>query len=211
MIAVDMVEGKLFHDTEIKDKLAAAQPFGEWVGKITDLDEALSGVTETPLFEGASCASARSRRAIPSRSWSRSSRRWPRTARKSLASMGDDTPSAVLSKQVPPAQPFLPAELQPGDEPAHRQLARIPGDEPQDAVRQPQERAGRGQQPDRDPVLDSPFVGNAQFDEMVERISARVVEIDCTFPPGAGPGALREGLERIRSEAEDAVRSGAGI
>jgi glutamate synthase (NADPH/NADH) large chain len=26
MIAVDMVEGKLYHDTEIKDRLAAASP-----------------------------------------------------------------------------------------------------------------------------------------------------------------------------------------
>ena len=52
MIAVDMVEAKLFHDREIKDKLAASQPFGEWVGKINELDEALAGVTEAPLFEG---------------------------------------------------------------------------------------------------------------------------------------------------------------
>jgi len=39
IIAVDMQEGKLFHDTEIKDKLAAAQPFGEWVGKVVDLND----------------------------------------------------------------------------------------------------------------------------------------------------------------------------
>ena len=37
MIAVDMAEGRLFHDTEMKDRLAAARPFGEWVGKIVDL------------------------------------------------------------------------------------------------------------------------------------------------------------------------------
>ncbi|MFN3576813.1 MAG: glutamate synthase large subunit, partial [Tabrizicola sp.] len=34
MIAVDMLEGKLYHDTEIKDKLAAAQPYGEWIEKV---------------------------------------------------------------------------------------------------------------------------------------------------------------------------------
>ena len=45
-------EGKLFHDTEIKDKLAAAQPFGEWVGKIKDLNDALAQVTEKQLFSG---------------------------------------------------------------------------------------------------------------------------------------------------------------
>jgi glutamate synthase (NADPH) large chain len=36
-----------------------------------------------------------------------------------------------------------------------------------------------------------------------------VAFIDCTFP-GAGLDDLRQGLERIRAEAEDAVRSGAG-
>ena len=34
--------------------------------------------------------------------------------------------------------------------------------------------------------------------------------IDCTFADDAGPDALGEGLARIRAEAEDAVRSGAG-
>src|SRR6056297_2890812 len=41
MLAVDMKKGLLFHDTEIKDKLARALPFGEWVGKINDMDEKL--------------------------------------------------------------------------------------------------------------------------------------------------------------------------
>ena len=59
-------------------------------------------------------------------------------------------------RQVPAAQPLLPAELQPGDEPADRQPARASGDEPEDPVRQPQERARPGQQPDRDPDARQP-------------------------------------------------------
>jgi glutamate synthase (NADPH/NADH) large chain len=59
-------------------------------------------------------------------------------------------------------------------------------------------------------VLDSPFVANAQFDEMVSHFGDSVVTIDCTFPVDGAADALRRGLERIRSEAEDAVRSGAG-
>ena len=57
-------------------------------------------------------------------------------------------------------------------------------------------------------VLESPFVGNAQWDELVRAFVSPLVEIDCTFE--AGDGALNAGLARIRSEAEDAVRSGAG-
>jgi glutamate synthase (NADPH/NADH) large chain len=37
MIAVDMEERRLYHDGELKDTLAAAQPFGEWVKNITEL------------------------------------------------------------------------------------------------------------------------------------------------------------------------------
>ena len=47
-----MKEGKLYHDTEIKDEMAAARPFGDWVGKIKDLDVELSQVEEKPLFSG---------------------------------------------------------------------------------------------------------------------------------------------------------------
>ena len=57
-------------------------------------------------------------------------------------------------------------------------------------------------------TLDSPFMGNAQFDELITHFNADVVTIDCTFAPGTGN--LSTALERIRAEAEDAVRSGAG-
>ncbi|MEO0745232.1 MAG: glutamate synthase large subunit, partial [Pseudomonadota bacterium] len=57
-------------------------------------------------------------------------------------------------------------------------------------------------------TLDSPFVGNAQWDEIATHFNADLIEIDCTFAPGTG--ALSAGLARIRAEAEDAVRSGAG-
>jgi glutamate synthase (NADPH/NADH) large chain len=61
-------------------------------------------------------------------------------------------------------------------------------------------------------VLDSPFVANAQFDEMVSHFGDSVVNRSTAPSPagGAADDALRRGLERIRSEAEDAVRSGAG-
>jgi len=53
MIAVDMVEGRLFHDEELKDELAAAQPFGEWIEKVVDLSSQMRDVPEKTVFEGA--------------------------------------------------------------------------------------------------------------------------------------------------------------
>jgi glutamate synthase (NADPH/NADH) large chain len=210
MIAVDMEEQQLFHDTEIKDALAAARPFSDWVGKITDLAEATRGVTETPCSTGRSCASGRSRRAIPSRSWSRFSRRWPRTGRKSLASMGDDTPAAVLSSQYRPLSHYFRQNFSQVTNPPIDSLREY-------RVMSLKTRFGNLKNVlDEDSsqteilVLDSPFVANAQFDEMVGHFGDSVVTIDCTFEARGKDDALRRGLERIRSEAEDAVRSGAG-
>jgi len=45
---------------------------------------------------------------------------------------------------------------------------------------------------------------------LTSHFNAPMVEIDCSFAVGSGPSALQTGLERIRAEAEDAVRSGAG-
>jgi glutamate synthase (NADPH/NADH) large chain len=57
-------------------------------------------------------------------------------------------------------------------------------------------------------VLESPFVGNAQWDELTKQFNSPLAEIDCTFESGSG--SLSAALHRIRAEAEEAVRSGAG-
>ncbi len=53
MIAVDMEKGKLYHDTAMKDKLAASQPYSEWIEKVVDLNSLLKDVPESALFSGA--------------------------------------------------------------------------------------------------------------------------------------------------------------
>ena len=49
MIGVHMGKGALFHDADLKNAMSAALPFGEWVGRINELDGALTGVTEASL------------------------------------------------------------------------------------------------------------------------------------------------------------------
>ena len=52
-------------------------------------------------------------------------------------------------RAVPRLAPLLPPELRAGHQPADRQPARNPGDESEDAARQPRQRARPGQQPMR--------------------------------------------------------------
>ncbi|MEM8841513.1 MAG: glutamate synthase large subunit, partial [Pseudomonadota bacterium] len=59
-------------------------------------------------------------------------------------------------------------------------------------------------------TLDSPVVSNAQFERLVASFGDAYAEIDCTFPANSEPGALREALIKVRAEAEQAVRAGAG-
>ncbi|MFU8898967.1 MAG: glutamate synthase large subunit, partial [Roseinatronobacter sp.] len=122
---------------------------------------------------------------------------------------GDDTPAAVLSKVYRPLSHFFRQNFSQVTNPAIDSLREF-------RVMSLNTRFGNLKNVlDEDSsqteilVLESPFVANGEFAEMVREFGDQVAFIDCTFPAGAGDDALRDGLERIRSEAEDAVRSGA--
>ncbi|WP_227271200.1 glutamate synthase large subunit [Roseobacter weihaiensis] len=208
LLAVDMAEGQLFHDTEIKDKLAASQSFGDWVRKIKDLDSALSGITETPMFTGSELRKRQVAAGYSIEEIEQILAPMAEDAKETLASMGDDTPSAVLSKQYRPLSHFFRQNFSQVTNPPIDSLREY-------RVMSLKTRFGNLKNVlDEDSsqteiiTLDSPFVGNAQFEELATHFNADLMQIDCTFAPGAG--SLNEGLKRIRAEAEDAVRSGAG-
>src|SRR3546814_6750422 len=56
--------------------------------------------------------------------------------------------------------------------------------------------------------LESPVLSNAEFEAMVSHMGETAATIDCTFAPDGGQTALAEALDRIRQEAENAVRAG---
>ena len=208
LLAVDMAEGKLFGDTEIKDKLSAARPFGEWVGKINELDDALLGVTEKPLFSGAELRRRQVAAGYTIEELEQILAPMAEDGKETLASMGDDTPSAVLSGKYRPLSHFFRQNFSQVTNPPIDSLREF-------RVMSLKTRFGNLKNVlDEDSsqteilVLDSPFVGNAQFDELMSHFNADTVTLDCTFEPGQG--SLNAALMRIRAEAEDAVRSGAG-
>ncbi|MEJ6405069.1 glutamate synthase large subunit [Yoonia sp. 2307UL14-13] len=208
MIAVDMQEGKLFHDTEIKDVLAASQPFGEWVGKVVALNDHLRDIPEVPLFEGDELRKRQVAAGYSIEELEQVLAPMAEDGKEMIASMGDDTPSAVLSKTYRPLSHFFRQNFS--------QVTNPPIDSLRESrVMSLKTRFGNLKNVlDEDSsqteilVLESPFVGNAEFDEMVRQFGESVAFINCTFEPGRG--ALSAGLQRIRDEAEDAVRSGAG-
>ena len=208
LLAVDMREGKLYNDTDIKNKLAAAQPFGDWVKKINDADSVLAGVTEQPLFTGKELRQRQIAAGYSIEELEQILAPMAEDGKEALASMGDDTPSAVLSKRYRPLSHFFRQNFSQVTNPPIDSLREY-------RVMSLKTRFGNLKNVlDQDSsqteivVLESPFVANAQFDALIQQFNAPMVEIDCSFEPGET--ALHDGLTRIRSEAEDAVRSGAG-
>ncbi|MVO16529.1 glutamate synthase large subunit [Parasedimentitalea huanghaiensis] len=208
MIAVDMKAGKLFHDTEIKNQLAAARPFGEWVGKINNLESALAGVSEQAMFSGEDLRKRQIAAGYSIEELEQILSPMAEDGKETLASMGDDTPSAVLSKMYRPLSHFFRQNFSQVTNPPIDSLREF-------RVMSLKTRFGNLKNVLEESssqteiiVLESPFVGNAQWDKLTSEFNAPLVEIDCTF--SHGEGALSAALARVRSEAEDAVRSGAG-
>ncbi|GAA6165659.1 glutamate synthase large subunit [Pelagimonas sp. KU-00592-HH] len=210
MIAVDMAEGKLYHDTELKDSLAESRPYGDWVGKIKDLETVLKGVTEKAMFEGEELRQRQIAAGYTMEELEQILAPMAEDGKEAIASMGDDTPSAVLSKKYRPLSHFFRQNFSQVTNPPIDSLREY-------RVMSLKTRFGNlknvldedGSQTEI-VMLESPFVGTAQFERLLEAFDDTVVRIDCTFGADEGSGALQAGLARIRSEAEDAVRSGAG-
>ncbi|WP_166417359.1 glutamate synthase large subunit [Cochlodiniinecator piscidefendens] len=207
MIAVDLQDGALFRDAEIKDKLAEAQPFGDWVGRIHELEETLSKVSEEPMFDGADLRKRQIAAGYSIEELEQILAPMAEDGKEALASMGDDTPSAVLSNQYRPLSHFFRQNFSQVTNPPIDSLREF-------RVMSLKTRFGNlknvldedGSQTEII-VLESPFVGNSQFDMLISQFHDPVVEINCTFAKGE---TLSDALARVRAEAEEAVQSGAG-
>ncbi|WP_151718339.1 glutamate synthase large subunit [Gemmobacter serpentinus] len=209
MIAVDTKEGKLYHDAELKDRLAGSQPYGDWIEKIVDLNSLLKDVPENATYQGADLRKRQIAAGYSVEDLEQVLAPMAEDGKEMVASMGDDTPPAVLSKVYRPLSHYF------------RQNFSQVTNPPIDSLRETRVMSLKTRFGNLKNVLDessaqteilvleSPFIANAEYYTMLDQFGAGVVVIDCTFPAGSDQEAMRLGLERIRAEAEDAVRSGA--
>jgi glutamate synthase (NADPH) large chain len=208
MLAVDMQEKRLLKDAQIKNELAASRPFGKWVSSIVDLDELTRAVPEKPTYTGAELRQRQIAAGYSIEDLEMILHPMAVDAKEPLASMGDDTPSAVLSDTYRPLSHFFRQNFS--------QVTNPPIDSLREhRVMSLKTRFGNlrnvlNESNDQTEILllDSPFVSNAKFREMMLQFGDNVSVVDCSFER-TGAAGLREAMDRIRSEAEDAVRAGA--
>ncbi|WP_101339623.1 glutamate synthase large subunit [Cereibacter azotoformans] len=209
LIAVDMAEGKLYHDAPLKDMLAASQPFGDWIEKVVDLNAILAAVPEQRMFEPAELRKRQIAAGFSVEEIEQVLVPMAEDGKEMIASMGDDTPPAVLSSVYRPLSHFFRQNFS--------QVTNPPIDSLRESrVMSLKTRFGNLKNVLEEHssqteilILESPFVANSEFEAMLAQFGSDVATIDCTFPADHHHDALRHGLERIRAEAEDAVRSGA--
>ncbi len=206
MLAVDMAEGKIWKDTELKNMLSAAQPFGEWVSNITDLEKIDEGDDEKTLFAGDALRTRQIAAGITMEELESILQPMVEDGKEGLASMGDDTPSAVLSQKYRPLSHFFRQNFSQVTNPPIDSLREF-------RVMSLKTRFGnlknvldQSSAQTEIIMLDSPFVSNARHKAMMKYFGDSAVVIDCTF---AVESTLQEALDGIRQQAEEAVRAGA--
>ncbi|MEL6792156.1 MAG: glutamate synthase central domain-containing protein, partial [Pseudomonadota bacterium] len=209
ILAVDMAEGRLLHDVEVKDELAASEPFAEWIGKITDLSDAVADQPEPRLYDAGELRRRQIAAGYSIEELEAILHPMAEDAKEAIGSMGDDTPIAVLSDQYRPLSHFF------------RQNFSQVTNPPIDSLREHRVMSLKTRFGNLKNVLDqssaqteiltleSPVVSNGQFAAAKEAFGDQMAEIHCTFPADGAEDALRQELERIRYEAEQAVRAGA--
>ncbi len=212
MLAIDLKEGRLYKDGEIKAKLAKERPWGKWARHITVLDDLVKKAAAR--HEPADLAKDDLRRrqlafGLTLEDMELILHPMVEDAKEAVGSMGDDSPLAVLSDGYRGLHHFFRQNFSqvtnpPIDSLRERRVMTLKTrlgnlgnileeDESQTRVLQ----------------LDSPVLTTAEFRAVRAHMGTTAKEIDCTFDPAAGDIGLRDALKRIRQEAEDGVRGGA--
>jgi glutamate synthase (NADPH/NADH) large chain len=209
MLAVDLEEGRLYFDHEIKDRIAGEQPYAELVAGFRGIDDLPAVPEDLSLYlsgerlvrhQVAAGQTLEDIELILSPMLA--------GAKEAVGSMGDDTPLAVISDKPRLLHQFF------------RQNFSQVTNPPIDSLRERHVMSLKTRfsnlanildttgQNSAVLVIDSPVLANADWHRLKATFGASVAEIDCTFPVGSGAAGLREAIVRVRADAEAAVRAG---
>jgi len=208
-IAVDLATARFYRDEELKDMLAARQPFGDWARRITEIDHIVkTDAPEPVLYQGEELRRRQLSVGFSLEELELILHPMVEEAQEPVGSMGDDTPIAVLSERYRGLHHFF------------RQTFSQVTNPPIDSLRETRvmtlkTRLGNlGNVLDEDQgqcdllQLESPVLSTAEFQAMRAFMGASACVVDCTFPVADGEAGLRAALERIRREAEEGIRAG---
>ncbi len=204
MVAVDTLKGTITYNSEIKQGLAARQPYGEWLQNRLELT---AQAPHAPC-EDVDILSLSQRQVTFG--WNKEEIDMaftPMLAKSEEATycMGDDTPLSVLSKQPKLLFTYF------------KQLFAQVTNPPIDPIRERAvmslevvlgwQRNWLGETPEHARIvhLKSPFLFENEFTSLKELKEFPCRELDATWPVSEGPAGLKKAVEKLCAEAEKAV------
>ena len=210
MIGVNLKEGCLLHDAELKDALAKQAAWGDWIGRSEQMDDLLASAK---IAKGDQPDADTLRRRQLLAGWTLEDMElllqpMAEGGKEATGSMGDDAPLAVLSGRYRGLHHFF------------RQNFSQVTNPPIDSLRERhvmtlRTRLGNlGNILDEAPeqcdhlLLNSPILNNSEWQALIAHLGAKAAVIDCTFDADDNDEGLKLALDRIQSEAENAVRGG---
>ncbi|MBN8815825.1 MAG: glutamate synthase large subunit [Sphingomonas sp.] len=209
MIAVDLDQGKLFHDREVKDRIAGEHDYAAMIGKFLTLDDLKTPKGDhVTRFDRAELMRRQVAAGQTIEDMELILSPMVETAKEAIGSMGDDTPLAVISDKPRLISQFFRQNFSQVTNPPIDSLRErhvmslktrfsnlaniLDTDGAQDGVL----------------VLESPVLDGRDWARLKAHFGAAAAEIDCTFASGGDVDALRTAIQRIRNQAEQAVREG---
>lgn len=210
MIAVDLAEGKLYDDRAIKDQISGEQDYAAMIGEFLTMDQLPQPSEEEALVRMPRGEMLRRQVAAGQTMEDMELILSPMAegGKEAIGSMGDDTPLAVISDKPRLISQFFRQNFS--------QVTNPPIDSLRERyVMSLKTRFGNlanildtEDRRERVLVLPSPVLTGADWHRLKAHFGRSAAEIDCTFEAEGGPDRLRAAIQRIRNQAEQAVREG---
>ncbi len=209
MIAVDLDDGQFYPDNAIKDRIAAEQPYADWVTNFkTFKDLPHHDDIEPAHFARDALRQRQVAAGLTLEDLELLLHPAVEDAKEAVGSMGDDAPLAVLSDNPRCLSHFFRQNF--------AQVTNPPIDSLRESrVMSLKTRFGNfANVLDRDArqadviVLDTPIITSLEWRQLRSYFGPAAQVIDCTYDVTAGADGLKAAIENIRQAAETAVRSG---
>jgi glutamate synthase (NADPH) large chain len=211
MIALDLEKGAFYEDRKIKDQLAIQYPYQEWTKKIVDL-EPIIGPGDEPLMFSKDVLRRRQMAAgFTMEDMELILHPMVEDGKEPVGSMGDDTPLAVLSDKYRPLSHYFRQNFSQVTNPPIDPLREERVMSLKTRFRNLGNVLVQDEKQTEVFVLESPVISTGMYARLKDHLEGRFYEIDCVFPiaqGGSRDGSLYRAIERVRSEAEDAVLQG---
>ncbi len=209
MIAVDLDQGKLYRDQDIKDQIAGEAPYKDMVAGFRTLDSLPSPKAAALHYDRADLTRRQVAAGQTLEDMELILSPMVEDGKEAIGSMGDDTPLAVISDKPRNISHFFRQNFSqvtnpPIDSLRERQVMSLNTRFGNLAnILDADENSHKGVL-----VLDTPVLIAGDWERLKAAFGAATAEIDCTFERGSGPDGFRAAIARIRAEAEQAVREG---